>query len=323
MELIAIIGASGYVGRHLVAALIKTGGYRIKVLSRGLPGKDSGMSWPEGVEVTQGDLQDPQSVQTFIERGCTVVNLAYLWHAGESGNLSAMQHLLNACEQVKVKRLIHCSTAIVVGEVAGGWVTENTPCKPSSLYECTKLKIEQAVLGRPSMSFDTVILRPTSVFGPAALPLKKFTDDLVGGNQFLNYLKACFLGRRRMNLIPIANVVAAVLFMISHGENINGEVFIVSNDDDARNNFSDVERTLMHQLNCKRHIIPPIPMPYFLLRLVLGLFRKPAIKPSCNFSSEKLKQFGFANPLTFEAGLIEYADWYRSNYLDRVDGSPI
>jgi len=315
MNMIAVIGGSGYIGRYLIEELAKTNIYDIKVLTRLLPEKSNAVAWPENVEVIKGDLQDTESLHGFLEPGCTVVNLAYLWHAGESGNLAAMRNLLNACKEVQVRRLIHCSTSIVVGSVSASLVTENTECKPMTEYETTKLKVEHNILDAARRSFDSVVLRPTSVFGPDAPPLRKLTDDLVGGNRYINYLKSCFLGRRRMNLIPIENVIAAILFMIGYQDDINGEIFIVSNDDEVGNNFANIECTLINKLKCKGHIIAPIPLPHFMLTLALKLFGKKAIRSSYDFSPSKLKQFGFINPITFEEGLIEYTDWYQSTFL--------
>lgn len=311
MNVISIIGASGYVGRHLVTELVKTQNHHVKVLSRILPGKGCAIMWPTDVEVIQGDLQDPHSLQGLFEPDCTVINLAYLWHAGESGNLKAINNLLNACKEAQVKRLIHCSTAIVVGSVSGGWVTEDTECKPTSEYEITKLKIEHVVRDDRWNSFDRVILRPTSVFGPAALPLEKFASDLVGGNRLLNYLKSCFLGNRRMNLVYIDNVISAVLFMLNYPYSLNGEIFIVSDDFSQANRFGEIEHILTQRLQCRGHFFPPIPLPYFLLTLILKLFGKPKIKPSCNYSQSKLQNLGFKSPLSFEQGLLHYAEWYR------------
>lgn len=315
MNMIAVIGASGYVGKHLIAELAKIGNYRVKVLTRKSSKISDSLVWPVNIEIVEADLQDTASLEGFLEPGCTVINLAYLWHAGERGNLTAIRNLLDACKNTKVARLIHCSTSIVVGASSEALITENTPCSPTTTYELTKYKLEHEVLKGATGNFDSVILRPTSVFGPDAPPIRKLTDDLVRGNRCLNYLKSCFLGRRRMNLVPIKNLVAAVLFMVNHQDEINGEVFIVSNDDELGNNFADIERTLISQLNCKGHIFMPIPFPYSILNLAFKLLGKKTIKPSCNYSPEKLKKFGFSNPVSFNEGLLEYADWYKSTCL--------
>lgn len=313
--MIAVVGASGYIGKYLVAELAQLKDYRIKVLSRAQPGKLGGVVWSAEVEVTQGDLHDPESLQGFLETGCVVINLAYLWGAGEFENLAVTRNLLDACKLAQVRRLIHCSTAAVVGRVPDVRVTENAECRPITEYGITKLKLEDVITSTAKGYFDAAILRPTSVFGVDGEPLKKLSNDLVDGNRFLNYLKSCLFGSRRMNLVHVANVVAAILFLIRRQENINGEVFIVSDDDAMANNFEEVERNLMHLLNCPNYAFPRIPLPLCVLGLLLRLLGRNNINPSCNFAQDKLQNLGFKRTVSFEDGLVEYADWYRSKSL--------
>jgi nucleoside-diphosphate-sugar epimerase len=313
--MIAVIGASGYIGRHLVTELAQENDCRVRVLSRTQTGRTMGTAWPTGVEVIQGDLHDPESLQELLEAGCIVINLAYLWGAGEAENLALTRNLLHACKLIRVRRLIHCSTAAVTGRAPYDRVTEKTECRPITEYGITKLKLEQVIVSTAKGFFDTAILRPTSVFGPDGEPLKKLANDLVGGNRFLNYLKSCLFDFRRMNLVHIANVVAAILFLMRCKENLDGEIYIVSDDGAVANNFVDVERILMSSLNCRGYAFPRITLPVGLLGLLLRLLGRNNINPKCNYAQDKLERLGFTSPVVFEGGLKEYADWYRSAYL--------
>lgn len=315
MQTILLLGASGYVGQGLLVELAQKKEYRIKVLTRQRPETLRTLVSQCNIEIVQGDLQKPKTLTDFFEPDSFVINLAYLWHAGETGNMKAMDNLLQACKKAKVRRLIHCSTAVVVGNVYGGLVTEDTECYPTNEYESTKLKIETKILSLRGEGPDVVILRPTSVFGPNAEPIRKLADDLIGGSRFLNYLKSCFLGKRRMNLVCIANVIGAIKFMINHQNNFNGQLFIVSDDAALINSFSEIEKILINQLHGKKHFFRPIPIPFFMLNLILRLFRKSKIKPNCYYSQRKLEQIGFNSPVNFSAGLQEYIDWYRATHV--------
>ena len=314
MNTIAIVGASGYIGRHLVAELARSGDNRVKVLTRkhlsGLPPTE----WPSNVEVVKGDIHDESSLHRLLEPDCTFVNLVYLWDGGELANLAVTRNLLKACKAMHVKRLIHCSTAAVVGRAPGDHITETTECRPITEYGVTKLKIEQEIIRASNGIFDAVILRPTGVFGPGGEPLKKLANDLVGGSHLRNYLKSCLFGERRMNLVHIGNVVAAILFLIRPPEHIDGGIFIVSDDETSGNNFVDVERFLMRSLHCTSYPFFRIPLPLAVLRLLLSALGRNNINPRCNYSQEKLEGIGFRSPMVFEDGLSEYADWYRSTY---------
>lgn len=315
MNTVAIVGASGYIGRHLVEELARDGGFRIKILTRTQTVDLSGVAWSDHVEVIKGDLRDEVSLHEFLEPGCTVINLAYLWSEGELTNLVVIKNLLSACKDRAVRRLIHCSTAAVVGRVSDDHITENTECRPITEYGVTKLKIESEIIRASKGVFESVILRPTGVFGPGSEPLKKLARDLVGGSFLQNYFKSCLFGKRRMNLVNIVNVVAAILFLIRYFEPTKGEIFIVSDDEASSNNFVDVERFLMHSLNCTSYPLPRVHLPLSVLSLLLKFLGRNNINPRSNYTQEKLEGIGFRSPVAFSDGLAAYAEWYKSTYL--------
>jgi len=314
MDTIAIIGGSGFIGRHLVAELACVGDGRVKLLSRHRPRDLDAIGIGAGVEVIQGDLQAPDSLQGFFESGCTVVNLAYLRGAGERENLAATTNLLEACRSANVRRLIHCSTADVAGRVRGNVITENCLCKPVTEYSITKLKIEHAILERARGHFDTSILRPTAVFGPGGENLGKLAGDLTAGNRLRNYLKSCLFASRRMNLVHVANVVASIIFLANRTGNLGGEVFNISDDDASANNFADVERILMREFNIPDYRLPRLPVPSDVLAFLLKRLGKDNNNPRRDYSTGKLTALEFERPVRFETGLAEYAAWYRSRH---------
>ena len=317
-EMIAITGASGYIGRHLIDRLARDGAHRIKVLSRTSPTALAG-AFGAGIEVFSGDLERPESLVGFLEPGCTVVNLVYLWGAGEVVNLSVMGHLIDACDAARVGRLIHCSTAAVVGRVPDAWVNESTPCRPVTEYGISKLKLEQAFKEGAQGRFDLAILRPTSVFGPDGDPLKRLAGDLAGGKSLRNYLKSCLFGRRRMNLVHVENVVAAIEFLVRYDEKLCGETFIVSDDDADANNFSNVEVVLMAAFGQKGYRIQTLSLPLAWLASILWLMGRNNVNPHCNYDPGKLLALGFVRPVTFAEGLENYARWYRSAHLSQSE----
>jgi nucleoside-diphosphate-sugar epimerase len=312
-QTLAVVGATGYIGRHLLASLAETSAIRIKTLTR-MPHRDA--RWPARVEAVQGDLNDTGSLRSLLEPDCTVINLVYLWESGEQANLKAIGNLLDGCVAARIGRLIHCSTAAVSGRVEDDRITEATPCRPITAYGITKLKVEQMILAAAEGRFDAAILRPTAVFGPGAEPLKKLVDDLQRGNRWRNYLKSCLFGRRRMNLVHIDNVVAALHYLIRHEESLKGEIFIVSDDASPNNNFVDVERYLLRALGLPDYPLPRLPLPLGLLSLLLRTLGRNNINPRCNYSQNKLEAFGFESPVDFETGLADYAAWCRTQKPD-------
>lgn len=308
MKTIAITGASGYVGRQLISALLREGSFRVKVLTR--TGTADGLA-PGGVELVKGDLLSPASLQGFLEPGCIVVNLVYLWDAGEAANMAAMRHLVEECKTAGISRLVHVSTAAVAGRVEENLLDEATVCEPTSEYGITKLMVEGLLRDESRGGFDLVMLRPTAVFGPGAEPLSKLAKDLLSGRRLRNYLKSSLFGQRRMNLVHIDNVVAAIVFVADHAKAFSGEVFIVSDDDAVANNFRDVESALMRGFGLADYPLPRLHLPLGVLRALLLLLGRNNINPRCNYSGQKLQGLGFHRPMSFEAGLAGYIVFYQ------------
>jgi nucleoside-diphosphate-sugar epimerase len=277
-----------------------------------MPTKGNDLKSAASVEFTHGDLTSPQSLDGFLEPGCVVVNLVYLWNASEAENLAIMSNISQACKAARINRLIHCSTAAVIGRARENNVSEETRCRPISPYGITKLKVEQVITSAATGYYDTAILRPTVVFGPNGNPLKKLVGDLANGSPLRNYLKSCLFGRRRMNLVPVSTVVAAIQFLINREEPFGGSVFNVSDDDSPANNFSDVESFLIGALGLPQYHVPRVPIPLDFLSFLLRCMGRNNVNPHCNYSPEKLLGLGFIRPISLEVALTEYTDWYRS-----------
>ena len=292
MNTIAITGASGFIGAHLVNALLRAGGNRIKVLSRASQAGATRAAFPAEVEIIEGDLHDSASLERFLEPGCTVINLVYLWNESEAGNLAAIGNLLGACKSANVARLIHCSTADVAGRTPDQRVVEASPCRPVTAYAVTKLKVEAAILAFEPSCHEVAILRPTAVFGPGGQNLKKLAQDLVTGSSLRNAFKACVFGHRRMNLVHVDNVVAAIAFLADRGHALGKEVFIISDDDAPSNDFASVELAMMKGLGVQGSRLPQIRFPSWLLSLMLRALRKNNVNPHCIYDAGKLRSLG-------------------------------
>jgi nucleoside-diphosphate-sugar epimerase len=307
MNTIVVVGASGYIGRYLIAELLRSENIKIKVLSRPLQAAGTRAPFPSKVEVCEGDLCDANSLKGLFEPGCIVLHLAYLWDAGKKQNLLAIDNLLTACQKAGVRRLVHLSTAMVSGRNNKDQISEADVCSPLTEYAITKLSIEERIVEGTVLGFDTVILRPTAVFGPGSENLKKLTSDLLYGNQMRNYLKSCLFDKRRMNLVHVSNVIGAILFLGNHKADFKGQVFIVSDAAATQNNFRDVERILMREMKLKDYGFPRLKIPSFVLGFFLYLIGKDNVNPRSDYISTKLADLGYMPAIDFESALLDYA----------------
>ena len=128
--MITIFGASGFIGQHLVDALCSCGDNEIRVLMHGAP--DFEVFNKPNIKIAEGDFTRPESFAELLEVGCTVVNFVYLTGRSKEENLEAIDNLAKFCGKARIKRMIHCSTAVVAGKVPNSVVDERTVCDPSS-----------------------------------------------------------------------------------------------------------------------------------------------------------------------------------------------
>lgn len=152
MTTIAVTGATGYVGRFVVAELQQRG-MHIRALSR--PTSDrSGSTMP--VEWVTGDLRSQEAVEALVAGADAIVHLAYehvpgKYRNGEGDNLPAWLdanvdgsiRLFKAAGQAGVKRFIFLSSRAVFSRTEAGMVLdEGHHTSPDTHYGSYKLTIE-------------------------------------------------------------------------------------------------------------------------------------------------------------------------------------
>lgn len=163
---ILLTGASGFVGPHVVAALLQAG-YRLRLAQR-RPG-----AAPEGVEtVVTGDLSAPADWTAALAGVDHVVHMAGLAHAGPGLdeelyrriNTQATLELAGAAASAGVKRFVYLSSIKALsGAFDGQPLSEDAEPAPTDPYGRSKLAAEHG-LGR--LDLDWVALRPVLVYGP-------------------------------------------------------------------------------------------------------------------------------------------------------------
>jgi len=311
---IAVTGATGFIGRRLIHVLGARGDAALRVLVRN---SDAIAGTGFRGDAIEGDMRNPAAFARILEEGCTWVNMAHLDMPSETDQIKAMSSLLEMCREKRIKRLVHCSTAVVAGRSTARVVTESTDCLPGDRYEAEKLAIERVLLQKCGESPEVVILRPTAVFGPRGRNLIKLADDLRRQPSFVNYLKSCLQGGRRMNLVHVDNVVAAIAFLIDARAGVAGEVFIVSDDEAPGNNFRDVERRLMAGLGVRDYPVAPAALPRWMLSVALRATGRTNSNPDRVYDCSKIVARGLKKPVAFEEGLADFAAWCRDWHPDR------
>ena len=142
-----VIGGAGYIGSHVVQALLDSGRDVMIYddMSSGLMRRV-----PDGVEVIEADVHDASTLaHTFRHHEIDgVIHLAAKKAAGESvdvplyyyrENVDGLLTVLEAMEGTGVKRLVYSSSAAVYGTPQVNPVDESAPLLPESPYGETKV----------------------------------------------------------------------------------------------------------------------------------------------------------------------------------------
>jgi len=164
--LIALTGATGFIGRHLLRELPKRG-YRVRVLLR-RPAEVP----TEASSAIIGDIASPRNMAAALRDVDAIVHSAGLAHAMSGQpeadyrtiNTEATIALARASERAGLRRFVFLSSIRAqCGPTADQVLTEEAAPAPSDSYGRSKLEAE---LGVASLGIDWVALRPVLVYGP-------------------------------------------------------------------------------------------------------------------------------------------------------------
>jgi NAD dependent epimerase/dehydratase len=178
---VLVTGAGGFIGSHLVEALLKRGA-KVKALVHYNSRNDWGMLEfadryvLEKLEVITGDIRDSDCIRASIADCDIVFHLAALIGIPYSyvnprdvldTNVRGTLNVLQAARDFLSDKVIHLSTSEVYGTAERIPMDENHPLKPQSPYAATKVAADQLALSfYRAFKVPVAIARPFNVYGP-------------------------------------------------------------------------------------------------------------------------------------------------------------
>lgn len=309
---IFITGGTGFVGLHVREHLLqrKNGPNKLHVISRQTLEAD------ERTRFYHGDLKKANDLATFLSNPGTLIHLAYAPN-DESGTAEKVARaLIQTAKERGITRIIHCSTAVVVGRQDANMINEDSPCFPYSEYEKVKLRLESIFLNETPSNIDVFIIRPTAVFGPGGKNLVKLVQDRIQNDAFKNYLTDCLYGDRTLNLVSVNRVAAAIAhFATVHippiAERPTREVVILSSDEDPDNNYKYLALQICRHFNTRKLTVPTISFLQLVLPFALRLAGRSGVNPKRRYLSNKITSWGFQDESTFKQELSNYLNWLK------------
>lgn len=176
---VAVTGAEGFIGSHLVERLIQEGA-NVRALVQYNSFNSFGwleeISTSDSLEVVMGDVRDAGFCNSFLEGVDACFHLAaliaipYSYNAPQSYidvNVHGTNNICKSALQNNLKLLIHTSTSEVYGTAIYVPIDENHALQPQSPYSASKIGAD-SIAASYSHSFDLplLIIRPFNTYGP-------------------------------------------------------------------------------------------------------------------------------------------------------------
>ena len=304
-----VTGATGFVGRALVAFLARQG---LKVHAA-VRRKDQVVEEAERCVVV-GDIDGETAWDHALREVQGIVHLAARVHKGGDEeafrrvNVEGTHRLAEEALRAGVRRFVFVSSLAAVGSCAGVQaVTEETPTNPLTPYGRSKLCAEQALRKMTAYGdMEIVVVRPPLVYGPGNPGnLMRLMRWVARG---LPMPVAAVHNRR--SFVGIRNLVDFLALCLRH-PGAAGEIFHVA--DGEAISTPELVRRLAAALGV-RPLLVPVPVP--LLRAAGAILGAGTVvrrlTESCVVSIEKARaRVGWVPPVSLDEGLQEVAVWYR------------
>ena len=261
-----VTGGAGFIGSHLVQALLDLG-TPVRVLDDFSSGKMENLAGLSGdLQVLEGDLRDRESLSRALQDVEVVLHHAAFVSVPESMNdpstcfdvnVVATVALFDAAWEAGVRRVVVASSAAVYGDSQELPLQESSPTSALSPYAASKRAAEiYAQLYTRAFDLEVVALRYFNVYGPrqrpdsmyaAAVPL--FIRTLLDGKPVTIYGD----GGQTRDLIYVQDVVRANLLAAQHPL-APGKVFNICTGKETR--IQDLLEVLFE-------LFPDAPQPVF------------------------------------------------------------
>jgi len=257
---IAVFGAGGFLGRHLMRELTRAD-YRIKVATRNpyLKGYLRPLGNPGQIELIRTNIFNPEDIKKVLKNCDYVINLVGILYESKKQKFNEIHShfpslLSNLCSELGVKKLVHVS-ALGVKE------------KHTSKYMQSKFQGEKNIMENFKPS---IILRPGICFGPDDSFFNRFATFA----QFSPILPLIGGGRQKFSPVFVGDVAKAIVKSLQLN---NSEPKIYELGGPENYLFKELMEILLSEIKKKRFLVN---IPFNLARIqsfFLEMMPKPIL----------------------------------------------
>lgn len=302
-----VTGGAGFIGSHLVDALIARGG-AVRVLDDLATGRRENLN--AEAEFVQGSVADAEAVARAVDGREVVFHLGALGavarsvadpRASNDANVNGTLNVLTLARDAGVRRVVFASSSSVYGGAEIVPTPESAPLRPRSPYAITKLTGDWYTRVFAELyDLETVVLRYFNVFGPrqrpdstyaAVIPL--FAAAMLAGESPIVHGD----GTQSRDFTYVTDVVAANLAAaVAPAERASGQAFNVA---------PGAGTSLLELLDGLAQRIGVTPNPVFVES------RPGDVHRSCADATAARDVLGWTPTVSVEDGLAHYVDWIR------------
>jgi NAD dependent epimerase/dehydratase len=304
---VLVTGACGFIGSHLVEALLGTGADVValdtynSVSSKGFLEEVSHPS----LEVELGDVTDPFLMRRLNAGADTVFHLAALIGIPYSyaapahyvrTNVEGTLATLEAARSEGVRRVVHTSTSETYGSAQYEPMDEYHPLVAQSPYAATKVAADQLAASYfRSFDLPVTILRPFNTFGPRQ-SMRAVLPTLMVQALFADRIVVGALHTVR-DMTYVADTVDAFL-RVGAANGVEGEVFNIG---------SGVGRSVAQMLDAVQRVVG-VDKPVEQVETRMRPPRSEVAALVCDFRKAH-EAFGYEPRTEFEEGLMRLRDY--------------
>jgi nucleoside-diphosphate-sugar epimerase len=321
MSSVLVTGATGFAGSHLTRRLLSER-FKVNILAR----PDSNYSVLEllGARVIHGDITDMESVEKAVSGVDTVYHIAALFRKAKfpdsaywATNYDGTMNVMRACQKAGVKRIVHCSTVGVLGNIDNPPADETTPYNPGDIYQETKCAAERDVLQLyETEGLPVTVVRPAGIYGPGDTRWLKLFRSIARGK-----FAMIGSGKTLIHLVYISDLID-IFRLAADSPDAPGRVYIGAGEryislNEFAETIADTEGVALSRM----HI--PVGPVHFLSGVCEDLCRAVGMEPPIYrrrvhffmkdraFSISKAKtELGYDPKVDVEEGVQRTVAWY-------------
>jgi dTDP-glucose 4,6-dehydratase len=309
---VVVTGGAGFIGSHLVDALLDEG-RTVTVLDR-LSAGGSMMNLERHVDdpafsFVLGDVNDDARVRQVLTGADAVIHAAAESHVDRSidgargfleSNVLGTQTVLEAARAAGVRMLLLSTDEVYgAGDPAGGLFDEDAALRPRSPYAASKAAADllcQAYV--TTYGSNVTVVRGTNAYGPRQIErvIPTYAINALQGTPIPVYGD----GRQRREFLHVRDWSRAAIVVLDRGE--AGTVYNIGDGHELEN------RELAERIVALAGADPS---------LITSVPDRPGHDFRYGVSAERVRALGWTPAIAFDQGLAETVEWY-AEYLERL-----